>query len=309
MSITVTETKVISFTLNVSPPPAPPRPKPRTHHPRPPHLTLLYHLHTLYLFMASDLKTLLLPNLIFGVLGSVSPALAPSTGTFSASTIPLRAIRVVLWSVFNLLPFTIANQRLPNAISEDAINKPWRPLPSRRLSPAQAYELMLTAYVVAGAVSAVLGGIRSCLAVVMLAYCYNNLGGADVSGAVRNLMNVSLYLCAMTGTIEVAAGGQTIAFSGTAWAWFAVIGAVVLTTVHIQDLPDQKGDAVRGRRTIPLEIGDEKARWSVVILDLVWSVAAPMFWHKGIAGYLLPVGLAGLVALRLLTKRSVREDK
>ena len=168
---------------------------------------------------------------------------------------------------------------------------------------------MLTTYVVAGAVSAVLGGMRSYLACIVLAYCYNSLGGADVSGAVRNLMNVSFYMCAMVGTIEVAAGSQSIAFSGTAWAWFAVIGAVVLTTVHIQDLPDQEGDAARGRRTIPLEIGDRWARWSVAVLDLVWSIAAPMFWHKGAAGYILPMGLAAVVAVRLFRNRSVTEDK
>ncbi|MCJ1390919.1 hypothetical protein MMC18_003780 [Xylographa bjoerkii] len=312
MSTTMTETEVVSFTLHLTPPPAPapaPRAKPRKSHPPTPSSGLLYHLHTLYLFMASDLKTLLLPHLIFGILGSLSPSIVPSTGAFSSTTIPLRALRVTLWIALNLLPFTIANQRLPHAIREDAINKPWRPLPAGRLSRAQAHELMVTGYVVAGAASAVLGGLRSCLAMVALAYCYNSLGGADVSGVVRNLMNVSFYMCAMVGTIEVAAGDSTVAFAPKAWAWFALIGAVVLTTVHVQDLPDQEGDAARGRRTIPLEIGDGRARWSVAVLDLAWSVAAPVFWHKGPAGFILPVGLAGVVAVRLLRKRSVRDDK
>ncbi|MCJ1317720.1 hypothetical protein MMC15_003046, partial [Xylographa vitiligo] len=308
MSTTMTQTKTSPFILHVTSHPVP-RAKPRILHRRAPYATLSYHLRTLYLFMASDLKTLILPNLVFGIIGSMSPAIAPSVDTFAPSTIPLRAVRVVLWCIINLLPFTIANQRLPHAISEDAINKPWRPLPARRLSPAQAHEVMLTAYVVAGAASAVLGGMRSCLAMVVLTYCYNSLGGSDVSGTVRNLMNVSFYLCVMVGTIEVAAGGLSIAFSGMAWAWFAVIGGVVLTTVHVQDLPDQQGDAARGRRTIPLEIGDEMARWSVAVLDLVWSIAAPMFWHKGPAGFLLPVGLAGVVAVRLFKNRSVKEDK
>ncbi|MCJ1384004.1 hypothetical protein MMC17_007119 [Xylographa soralifera] len=308
MSTTITQTKAIPFILHVTSEPAP-RAKPRILHQQAPHAVLSYQLRTLYLFMASDLKTLLLPNLIFGVLGSISPAIAPWTGTFSSTTILLRAIRVALWIVINLLPFAIANQRLPHAIREDAINKPWRPLPSHRLSPAQAHELMLTTYVVAAAANTVLGGMRSYLALVVLAYCYNSLGGADVSGVVRNLMNVAFYLCAMVGTIEVAAGGQSIAFSGMAWAWFAVLGAVVMTTVHVQDLPDQEGDAVRGRRTIPLEIGDKKARWSVVVMDLVWSIAAPMFWHKGALGFILPLGLAGVVAVRLFRNRSVKEDK
>ncbi|MCJ1296311.1 hypothetical protein MMC34_007877 [Xylographa carneopallida] len=311
-TMSITETKSIPFILHFTSKPAiraKPRNKSRMLRRRTPDSSLSYHLRTLYLFMASDLKTLLLPHLIFGIIGSISPAIVPSAGSLSLATILLRAIRVALWITINLLPFTIANQRLPRAIHEDAINKPWRPIPAGRLSPAQARELMLTGYVVAAAASAVLGGMRSYVAVLALAFCYNSLGGSDVSGSVRNLMNVAFYMCAMVGTIEVAAGGRNVAFSGTAWAWFALIGAVVLTTVHIQDLPDQEGDAARGRRTIPLEIGDVNARWSVVLLDLVWSIAAPMFWRKGAAGFVLPLGLAGVVAVRLFRNRSVKEDK
>ena len=259
--------------------------------------------------MASDLKTLLLPNIVFGVLGSLSAALVPTQEALSTGTIPLRALRIAIWFVLNLLPFTIANQHKRTAIAEDAVNKPWRPLPSRRLSSAQAWDLMLTAYVVAFTGSVVLGGLRSCIALGGLAYCYNNLGGSDVSSVVRNLMNVAFYLCAMVGTIEVAAGTDDVAFTQRAWCWFAMIGMIVFTTVHVQDLPDQKGDAIRGRRTIPLDIGDGLARWSVAIPVSLWSVAAPLFWRTGVMGFVLTVALAGIVGWRVLSKRSAIEDK
>ena len=302
MSTTVTQVKrvkTVSFTLQAQPLPALPAPS----------RDIFFHLRTLYLFMASDLKTLLLPNLVFGVLGSLCVALVPTQEPLSIGTIPLRALRVAIWIVLNLLPFTIANQYKRTAIAEDAVNKPWRPLPSQRLSSAQAWDLMLTAYIVAFAGSVVLGGVRPSIAVVGLAYCYNNLGGSDMSSLVRNLMNVAFYLCAMVGTIEVAAGTGNVAFTQRAWCWFAMIGMIVLTTVHIQDLPDQKGDAMRGRRTIPLDIGDGLARWSVAIPACAWSVAAPIFWQTGVVGFVLPVALAGIVGCRVLGKRSAIEDK
>ena len=179
---------------------------------------------------------------------------------------------------------------------------------------------MVLGYIVAALASAtVLGGLYSSIAFAGLAYCYNTLGGADRSGFVRNLMNVSFYVCVMVGTVEVAtvamatAGGQGVdsvgGFSAKAWMWIAMIGGVVLTTAHVQDLPDQEGDSARGRRTVPLEIGDVAARWTVAVLDLGWSLAAGLFWGKGALGFVAPVGLAGVVAVRLLRKRSVREDK
>jgi len=168
---------------------------------------------------------------------------------------------------------------------------------------------MLTFYTVAFAASAVLGGMRSCIALMGLAYIYNCLGGSDMSSVGRNAINVAFYLCAMVGTIELAAGTGGVAFSGRARCWFAVIGAIVFTTVHVQDLPDQEGDKARKRRTVPLDIGDGKARWSVAVLVMVWSFVAPVFWQTGIVGFVLPVALAGVVGIRVLGKRTVVEDE
>jgi len=85
VTATVTEINTVSFIVDAQPAKAPPaeRIKPAFH---PTFSTILFHLHTLYLFTASDLKTLLLPNIVFGVLGSLSTALVPLSNPFSSST-------------------------------------------------------------------------------------------------------------------------------------------------------------------------------------------------------------------------------
>jgi len=55
------------------------------------------------------------------------------------------------------------NQRQAESIEEDKFNKPWRPLPSGRMSAGQATKLMLVFYAIALAISAYMGGLSQCL--------------------------------------------------------------------------------------------------------------------------------------------------
>lgn len=72
---------------------------------------------------------------------------------------------------------------------------------------------------------------------------------------------------------------------------------------------DQAGDGLRGRKTVPLEIGDHYARWSIAIAMAVWSVACPAFWQLGPGTYTLSMVTAAIIAFRTLTRRSVSGDK
>jgi hypothetical protein len=41
--------------------------------------------------------------------------------------------------------------------------------------------------------------------------------------------------------------------------WLAMITDTVFSTVQLQDMPDQQGDKLRGRKTMPLIMGDGTA--------------------------------------------------
>ena len=268
----------------------------------------LFHLRSIWLFTFSDLKTIVGPKTVFGVLNAFS---APVFGVGdSPRVVPLlqRALLVGVWTWINLLPFAIDNQRQPAGIAEDRLNKPWRPMPSKRLTEEQARRLMFGFYPVAVLVSCYVGGIRQCIALIILGYWYNDRGGADWSCVVRNFINACGFICYSSGAMEVALG-RRLPWQPQLLQWFLIIGAVVFSTVQMQDLYDQSGDKLRGRRTVPLVAGDMLARWITAVPMVFWSMFCPFYWSLPpdiSAGFAF---LGFLIALRCMTRRTVSDDK
>ena len=184
-------------------------------------------------------------------------------------------------------------------------------MPSRRMSETHAKWLMRCLYPVAIVASLKLGGLKQCLTLIFLGWWYNDLGGADHSCITRNFINACGFLSYASGATEVASRTELLGspFKPIAWLWFFVIGAVVFTSVQTQDMYDQAGDGLRGRKTVPLVIGDDYARWSIAMAMAVWSVVCPTFWQLGPGTYALSMMTAAFVTVRTLTKRSVSADK
>ena len=222
-----------------------------------------------------------------------------------------RLPRIAFWCWINLLPFAIDNQRQSAAIKEDGENKPWRPIPSGRMSKTQAKWLMWSLYPAAIVASMMLGGLKQCLALICLGWWYNDLGGADHSCITRNFINACGFLCYASGATEVASRTGLLGspFKPIAWLWFAIIGAVVFTSVQSQDMYDQAGDGLRGRKTVPLVMGDNHARWSIGIAVSIWSIVCPTLWQLGPGTYAVSMTTAAIITFRTLTKRSVSDDK
>lgn len=268
----------------------------------------LYHLRTLWLFTQSDLKSMIYPNIIFSLACIVSKAdLAPDHNGHLIdilSQIPY----VFVWLWLNLLLFNLANQRLPSSIMEDAINKPWRPIPSGRMDAKQVNILIFTMIPVVLIISTALGAAKPALALMALTWAYNDLGGANKSYITRNLLNAFGMSIYSAGAIIVASGSRS-GLTVTATQWIAFIGLVVLTTIHVQDMKDQQGDAVCGRKTLPLVMGDSFARWTIAWAIMGWSLAAPTFWRLGLEGYVPTVVIGATITFRILRLRCLAADK
>lgn len=164
-----------------------------------------YHSKTLWLFTLSDVKTIIVPSTFFGV----TNALASSAYGFHSKivnqvgavfTVPI----VSFWVWIHLLPFAINNQAQNESIQEDQINKPWRPLPSGRITSHNALRIMFVFYAVSLISSFILGGYRQSLSLIFLGTWYNNFGGADRGLIIRNLINALGYICFTSGAMEVA---------------------------------------------------------------------------------------------------------
>lgn len=257
-----------------------------------------YHAYTLWLFCFNDLKTMVFPSIAFAFFHS-----SHLPGTTFLSRLPL----MFAYTWCNLLGFTVNNQRHPGSVAEDKVNKPWRPIAAGRLTTTQAHTLGVLSIPIALAVSSLVGGgvVQSAL-LAIFGTIYNDFGGGDGHWLVRNLLNAAGFTSFTSGTLEVALQSY---LPRSTIPWIFLIALVVGTSVHVQDMYDQPGDAAAGRRTLPLVIGDEMARWSIAVVVTAWSILCPLYWSSSLVGYLGPIGLGVWVSLRSLTKRMVKEDR
>ena len=270
---------------------------------------MFYHLRTIWLTTRNDLKSIVIPETAFGIFSALSGPVLTNNTSPDTKTILARLPLVILWNWINVLVFDLANQRLTSSVIEDSINKPWRPLPSGRMTVTQARRLLLAVLPVAFFLTMYLGGMEETVAMMALTWMYNDLGGADESYVVRNLINAFGFMCYSSGATIVACGYGQYSLNPVAYQWLAMVGGIVFTTLQMQDMADQEGDQARGRGTVPLVLGDWPARWTIAIPVTFWSVACPLFWQLHAYAFMVPIVLGATVSLRLLFLRSVNSDK
>jgi len=254
-----------------------------------------YHLHTLFLFTKSDLKTVIPPVTLFA---------ATAAPYCSLSRLP----HAMLWLWVHALQFALANQTLPHSVTEDAINHPDRPLPAGRISLQNARTLRWIIVPVCLLLSAAYGP-RTLLAslggsLYMLAY--NDGGGARSHWLVRNALNAIGYGTAEAGTTLVICQRESDVDS-TACLAIALSAGIILTTIHTQDYKDAPGDAAAGRVTLPIAY-PSLSRAVTALLLIAWSRGISWTWELDdiTAGF---VGvLALVVGLSFVARTGERAD-
>lgn len=274
-----------------------------------PPLSMLYHLRTFWLTTRSDIKSVVIPQTAFGIFAALSGPVLTTNPSPQLLTILCRLPLVIVWNWTNVVIFDLANQRLPGSVIEDSINKPWRPLPSGRLSMVQAKRLLLAALPIAFFISCYLGGMEQTVAHMALTWMYNDLGGADENYFVRNLINAFGFMCYNSGAAVVACGHGEFTLNREGYRWAAMMCGIVLTSLQMQDMSDQEGDLARGRGTIPLVHGDWVARWTIAVPVSLWSIACPLYWELHPYAFIAPIALGIIVVLRVLLLRSIDADK
>jgi len=251
------------------------------------------------------MKSIVLPETAFGIFSALATPLTTNNNPKVAEVLS-RLPQVMTWNWLNVLLFDVANQRLPDSIIEDRVNKAWRPIPAGRLTSQEARRLLLVIIPVVFSASLYLGGVCETVAMMVLTWMYNDLGAADEVYVVRNLINALGFMCYSSGSTSVAAGNYSL----TPWAytWITIVGGIIFSTLSVQDLPDVEGDATRGRRTSPLVMGDSWCRWEIAIPIFLWSIICPFFWQTNWLGYIVPLAVGMYLAFRILRYRTVAED-
>ena len=162
-----------------------------------------YHARTAVLFTASDFKTILLPIVRLYNRAWLVPLRILSQCAFACATAPLyspnRLLFGAIWVWIHQFMCNVSNQARTHA--EDAVNKPWRPLPAGRINEQQAV-ILRWILVVACFASSALHGVDlmlTTLGLFLTTFIYDELGFAGHYFG-KSLCNIAGYI-----TFEIGA--------------------------------------------------------------------------------------------------------
>lgn len=266
------------------------------------------YIHNLYLITKSDHPTILYPGTYFAFVSALSGPVLVTGDAPPFASILVNVFKALLWLYFDVLIIGLSNQRLPSAVLEDKVNNPWRNIPAGRMTSEQYRRLLLVVIPLAFGVAWYLDVVLETAILVILNYMYNDMEGADEHFVIRNLFNVLGYFYFEIGALRIAYGPQA-ALNTTAYIWLVIIGAVMFSTISVQDLKDQKGDKLRGRKSLPLVLGDLFTRWTVVLFVLLWSMLCPFFFHAAWWTYIGTVAVGVWVAATVIQSEDAAKDK
>ncbi|KAI4597432.1 hypothetical protein KJ359_004539 [Pestalotiopsis sp. 9143b] len=253
----------------------------------------------------SNFFTFIIPNSIFGVLGASAASLLTVNGCPTTAEILWRSPIIIAFNWINILTFDLANQTSPGSVQEDLLNKPWRPIPSGKITLHQARRALLASVPIALAANGLLGLWTEGLCIQVLNWMYNDLGGGDA--ITRDLLISIAYGLSHTCSLRLAVGVDND-MSHQGLLWTATLSGVILTTMQVQDLKDQEGDRTRGRQTVVLVFGDTFSRGSIAFFVCCWSIICPCIWGLNMWAYVITLAPGITVAGRAWFKRTPKED-
>ena len=207
--------------------------------------------------------TLLAPALGFAS-GAATAAGASARETWSTDLLLYPCVGVVMAVVLNAASNAL-NQIYDLEI--DRINKPSRPLPSRRLSLCDAWVFTLAAYVVALVLAWFVapGGRHDCFWIVVVATASTVLYSVPPVRTKRRGMWANVTIVVPRGVLLKVAGWSAVKPIWGTEPWFigSIFGLFLLGASTTKDFADMEGDARGGCRTLPISRGVRRAAWTI----------------------------------------------
>lgn len=254
---------------------------------------------------------MILPQSVFGI-ATVLAELSPTSS--AAVKVAPRIPHMVTWLWLNLFVFNLANQRRESSVIEDVVNRPWRPIPAGRVTPAEAQAVLYLAAPSVLLASATLLGHRTVLpnlVILLMVWLYNDFGAANAGPVWRNLVNaIGIASFGWGAAASLLSGGDGLEEISIPFVWLALTAAVTFTTVQSQDLPDMKGDSARNRLTMPLRYGETVTRWSIAGFALLWSFLCPAYCQiSRLWVWCMPLSIGVVMAVLVTRYRNEASDK
>lgn len=249
------------------------------------------HAWTLFLFTYTDYKTIFFPITLF-----------------ACAAAPVQHVTLLfysmVWTWLHQLHIDVSNQY--RSVGEDAINRPWRPLPSNRLTDLQARQLRYALppvclfFSIAGGQDVVLAS--TVLSIAFVLYDDFGLAGHWIG---KNVMNCVGYLGFEYGATKIMAGSTML--RPEAQLSLLMSGLIILTTVHAQDFSDVEGDKAIGRITLPL-YAPLFSRFLVCIGVPMWSIILSVMWDISPGKRVLLICLGIFVAWRFYSYKTASRE-
>jgi 4-hydroxybenzoate polyprenyltransferase len=205
----------------------------------------------------------------------VAPALGFASGAVTAAgAAPREPLSPALW-LYPLVGLTMAAvlNAASNGLNQiydleiDRINKPRRPLPSRRLSVRDAWTFTLAAYAVALLLAWAVapGGRHECFWIVVAATLITILYSVPPFRTKRLGIWANVTIAIPRGVLLKVAGWSAVKTVLGAEPWFigAIFGLFLLGASTTKDFADMEGDARGGCRTLPIIYGVRRAAWMI----------------------------------------------
>ncbi|KAJ8594718.1 hypothetical protein M405DRAFT_808498 [Rhizopogon salebrosus TDB-379] len=249
--------------------------------------SLLHHFESAWLFTSSDFKTIIAPVMVFAVV---------SSPRHTSLGLPCS----LCWLWFHLLQINLANQAY--SVEEDNLNKPWRPVPSGRISimacHAWRWRVVVFCLCLSFLFSFKVLVTSATFAVLVILHDDFGLSGHPI---LKILCNVGGYASFELGSTLILSGGSSL--DTTCITALSCSALVVLMTILAQDFADVNGDRKLGRRTLPM-VAPKGSRIYMLAVFPVLSLGLGSIWSLGPLCTLFFVSIGFGVGLRYFLLRS-----
>lgn len=248
---------------------------------------------------------------LYAELGRPFTLLPPALGVLSGAITAIGARPHEVWSVEVLTPaligalmaavFNAGNNAL-NQIYDleiDRVNKARRPLPSGRLTIAEAWGFTIVTYVLTLVLAWFVapGGRRECFWLVVVAMIATYVYSVPPLRTKARGMWANITIAIPRGVLLKVVGWSAVKTIVGVEPWFigAIFGLFLLGASTTKDFADMEGDRLGGCRTLPILYGVKRTAWmispSFVLPFLMINVGVATGILTGHALYLHALGL------------------
>lgn len=251
-------------------------------------------------FIKNDLWATIIPGLII-TLAAISHT------DFTVDLIITSLLKSFVYFVLYVYSFTLLNQLLSE--KEDALNKPYRPLPSGLITKREVFYRVIMINVLFLVCGFTLGVIEWSVLWVVTHIFLNLVGHRHWIS--KNIIAMTFGIFSMIG----AGWEMVLPFNSEQLFWAMVVSLTFGTCGVIQDFRDVEGDRLVRRKTISIDLGDKLARIVSIVFCITSFIAILNFIiipeEKDILDYVLTIIVLFffiLICFRLLLFRTSKSD-